>query len=280
MLSFDVEDWFQVENLKEAIPRASWSSCKLRVVENTHRLLDLLELHDTKATFFILGWVAETVPNLVKEIHRAGHEIASHGYGHELIYNQTLEAFQEDVRRSKELLEDLVGEAVLGYRAPSFSITEQAIDILVEGGFRYDSSLFPSAFHDRYGEIPFVSQNEAGGVVQLRPGFHEVLISTVSFFGQRVPWGGGGYFRVLPYTVFRWGVKKILHRQGCYLFYLHPWEIDPQQPRVRGIKWTYMLRHYAGLNAAKTKLERLLSDFRFLPIRHGLAELGYLSPNG
>ncbi|RLG35513.1 MAG: polysaccharide deacetylase family protein [Candidatus Alkanophagales archaeon] len=277
LLSFDIEDWFQVENLRDVISRTAWDRYELRVVENTQRLLEILERHDTKATFFVLGWIADRVPQLVKEIHRAGHEIASHGYEHELIYKQPPEVFREDIHRSKSLLEDLTGEAVLGYRAPSFSITEYAIDILMEEGFRYDSSLFPSVYHDRYGKILSISQNEAKSVVRLRAGFYEVLISTLSFWGWQAPWGGGGYFRVLPYNIFRWGVDKILRKQGCYLFYLHPWEIDPQQPRIRGIKWNYRLRHYVGLNTAKVKLERLLSDFHFLPIRDGLAKLGCLS---
>ena len=280
LLSFDIEDWFQVENLRDVISRTAWDRYELRVVENTQRLLEILERHDTKATFFVLGWIADRVPQLVKEIHRAGHEIASHGYEHELIYKQSPKVFREDIHRSKSLLEDLTGEAVLGYRAPSFSITEHAIDILMEEGFRYDSSLFPSAYHDRYGKILSISQNEAKSVVPLRAGFYEVMISTLSFWGWQVPWGGGGYFRVLPYNIFRWGVDKILRKQGCYLFYLHPWEIDPKQPRIRGIKWNYRLRHYIGLNTAKAKLERLLSDFHFLPIRDGLAKLGCLSLNG
>jgi len=276
LLSFDIEDWFQVENLRETIPRTSWDRYELRVVENTQRLLQILEHYNTKATFFVLGWIADKVPELVKKIHRAGHEIASHGYGHELIYKQSLKAFQEDIHRSKSLLEDLTGEAVLGYRAPSFSITEAAIDVLIEEGFVYDSSLFPSAFHDRYGKIPFSPKKSSRGIIKLRPCFFEILIPTLQLFGLRVPWGGGGYFRLLPYKVFYWGVRKILSKRGSYLFYLHPWEIDPGQPRIQNIGWIYKLRHYINLQTTEIKLSRLLNDFRFLPIQRGLKELGYL----
>ncbi|HDG98565.1 MAG TPA: DUF3473 domain-containing protein [Desulfobacterales bacterium] len=276
LLSFDVEDWFQVENLREAIPRTSWNRQELRVIENTHRLLEILERNNTKATFFVLGWIADKVPKLIKEIHRAGHEIASHGYEHELIYKQTPKAFQEDIHRSKRLLEDLTGEVVLGYRAPSFSITETAIEVLVEEGFVYDSSLFPSALHDRYGKMPLSSEQGSRGIINLRPYFFEILIPTLQFFGLRVPWAGGGYFRVLPYRVFRWGVRKILSNQGNYLFYLHPWEIDPEQPRIQNIRLMYRFRHYVNLQTTEAKLKRLLTDFRFFPIQRGLKELGYL----
>ena len=276
LLSFDVEDWFQVENLREAIPRTSWNRQELRVIENTHRLLEILERNNTKATFFVLGWIADKVPKLIKEIHRAGHEIASHGYEHELIYKQTPKAFQEDIHRSKRLLEDLTGEVVLGYRAPSFSITETAIEVLVEEGFVYDSSLFPSALHDRYGKMPLSPEQSSRGIINLRPYFFEILIPTLQFFGLRIPWGGGGYFRVLPYRVFRWGVRKILSKQGNYLFYLHPWEIDPEQPRIQNIRLMYRFRHYVNLQTTEAKLKRLLTDFRFFPIHHGLKELGYL----
>jgi polysaccharide deacetylase family protein (PEP-CTERM system associated) len=277
MLSFDIEDWFQVENLREAIPRTSWDHYELRVIQNTHRLLELLELHNTKATFFILGWVANKAPKLIKEIYRAGHEIASHGYGHELIYKQTLKAFQDDIDRSKSLLEDLTGEAVLGYRAPSFSITERAIEVLVQEGFVYDSSFFPSAFHDRYGRISSLPNSSSKGIVEVRPSFFEILIPTLQVMGVRLPWGGGGYFRALPYKIFCKGIKKILSKQGTYLFYLHPWEIDPEQPRIRTIKRIYKLRHYVNLGVTTNKLNALLRDFQFIPIKEGLKKLGYSS---
>jgi len=276
LLSFDVEDWFQVENLREAIPRTSWNRYELRVVENTQRLLEILERHNTKATFFVLGWIADKVPKLIKEIHRAGHEIASHGYEHELIYKQPPKVFRADVHRSKSLLEDLTGEAVLGYRAPSFSITETAIDVLIEEGFVYDSSLFPFTLHDRYGKMPLSPEKNSQGIITLRPHFFEILIPTLQFFGMRVPWGGGGYFRVLPYKVFLWGVRKILSNQGNYLFYLHPWEIDPGQPRIQSIRPMYRFRHYVNLGSTEAKLKRLLTDFHFFPIQRGMKELGYL----
>lgn len=278
MLSFDVEDWFQVENLREVFPRESWNYQRLRVVENTHRLLDVLERYGAKATFFVLGWIAEKVPGLVKDIYSAGHEIASHGFAHELIYNQTLEEFREDIHHSKRVLEDLVGTAVLGYRAPSFSITDEAIDVLVAEGFKYDSSLFPSFYHDRYGKLATLKAERHTSVIEVQTGFCEVLIPTLSLFGKKLPWGGGGYFRVIPYSIFRVGVKRLLAEVGSYLFYLHPWEIDPYQPRIKDVRLSFRFRHYAGLKGTLSKLERLIRDFRFISIKEGLEKLGYLSP--
>jgi len=277
MLSFDVEDWFQVENLREVVPRESWNYQRLRVVENTHRLLDILNRHGVKATFFVLGWIAEKVPGLVKDIHSAGHEIASHGFAHELIYRQTLKQFKEDVHRSKEILEDLTGTPVIGYRAPSFSITDEAIDVLLAEGFKYDSSFFPSVFHDRYGKLFTVKVERYTGIAEPRPGFYEVLIPTLFLLGKKLPWGGGGYFRVIPYGIFRLGIKRLLAEVGSYLFYLHPWEIDPYQPRIKDIRISFRFRHYAGLKGTLFKLERLVRDFPFISIKEGLEKLGYLS---
>lgn len=262
-ISFDVEDWFQVENLKEVVPRDDWESCELRVVQNTIKILDILERYQTRATFFVLGWVAEKCPALVKEIESAGHEIASHGYGHELIYNLTPEAFYADIQRSKEILESITGKPIYGYRAPSFSITPKsvwAVDILKSLGFTYDSSIFPTSFHNRYGwngaaSIPF----------SLKNGLVEVPLSTYKFLGANFPLAGGGYFRLFPYFYFRSLYQRLNSQNRGIVFYLHPWELDPQQPR-KSVRLDYRLRHYVNLEKTEARLEKLLGEFKFVPL--------------
>jgi len=270
MLSFDVEDYFQVDNLKSVIKRSEWDRKTLRVEENTERILNILDKYETKATFFVLGWIAEKVPNLISKIHKAGHEIASHGYSHDLIYTLSEGEFREDIRRSKRLLEEITEEKVFGYRAPNFSITERALDILKEEGFLYDSSLFPSMMHDRYGKVATVSLDEKVGVEQARENLCEVLIPTLHFYGKRIPWGGGAYFRILPYRIYKAGVKRILSSRDSFVFYLHPWEIDPEQPKIKGVRLNYRIRHYIGQNRAEYKLDSLIRDFEFTTIIDGL----------
>lgn len=276
MISFDVEDYFQVDNLKEVIDRSEWNSRTLRVEENTRRILDILDRYDTKATFFVLGWIAERVPDLVAEIHRAGHEIATHGYGHELVYTLNVNEFREDIRRSKNILEEITGGRVFGYRAPNFSITDQALDVLQDEGFLYDSSLFPAMRHDRYGKLTSVSFDGRIGVEKARDNLYEVLIPTLRICGKEIPWGGGAYFRILPYWIYRAGVNRILTNRDSFVFYFHPWEIDFEQPRVKGIKVNYRIRHYTGQKRAKHKLGRLIGDFEFTRIVDGLKTLGLL----
>lgn len=274
MLTFDVEDWFQAPNLKDMIRKDSWGSKELRVKENTKKLLSILDKYETKATFFILGWVAERIPDLVREIHGRGHEIACHGYAHELIYNLSVDGFREDIRRSRNILADITGEKILGYRAPCFSITEWALDVLNEEKFKYDSSFFPSMAHDRYGKL--ITANKTNSVQEVRSGFFEVLIPTLDFIGIRIPWGGGAYFRLIPYAFYKRGVRIISGNEGVFVFYLHPWEIDPLQPHVHGIKLQYKIRHYSGLRKTEGKLKQLLKDFRFDTIKSGLGKLGFL----
>jgi polysaccharide deacetylase family protein (PEP-CTERM system associated) len=262
-LSFDVEDWFHVENLKGAISFSDWEYCDLRVIANTRRILKILDRFHTKATFFILGWVAERCPSLVKEITSQGHEVASHGYGHELIYKQTPEEFHEDIGRSKDILESITSQPVLGYRAPSFSITPEsgwALNILSEYGFSYDSSFFPTSFHDRYGysaasRFPFRFEN---GIV-------EMPLSTVRLAGKNIPAAGGGYFRLFPYTCFRYLCRRLNGDGRSIIFYLHPWELDHEQPRV-DIRRDYRFRHYVNLKKTESRLIKLLKDFRFVPL--------------
>ena len=262
-LSFDIEDWFQVENLKEVISCNEWDGCDLRVIQNTKRILSLLEKNQTRATFFVLGWIAEKCPSLIKEIAAGGHEISSHGYGHELIYKLTQDEFHKDIKRSKEILESITSTPVLGYRAPSFSITpksEWAIDVLKGLGFTYDSSIFPTSFHNRYGfngisPLPF----------QFNNGLSEIPLSTYRFGGANFPLAGGGYFRLFPYVYFRHFFRR-LNRQGKpIVFYLHPWELDPGQPKMK-VRFNYRLRHYVNLEKTERRLEKLLKEFRFVPL--------------
>lgn len=263
-MSIDVEDWFHVANLEPAVPRETWSERELRVERNTDRLLELLGDAGARSTCFVLGWVAERRPQLVRRIADAGHEIGSHGFWHQPLPELAPAEFREDVRRSKVLLEDLAGSPVRGYRAPSFSITEWAIPILQDLGFAYDSSVFPTVAHDRYGKLEAVSGEAT--LLELRPGFHEVCISSLRVGSQPLPWGGGGYFRLLPYAVFRRGVIRILNSGAPYVFYIHPWEIDPGQPRVKGLSPLARFRHYVGLGRAEDRFRSLVSDFRWTAI--------------
>lgn len=268
-MSIDVEDWFQVENLRRGVPRDTWDSRESRVERNTDRMLEILAERKVKATCFILGWVAERFPDLVRRIHAAGHELASHGYGHDLIYSLSHEQFREDIRRGKRIVEDLCGVPLRGYRAPSFSITDWAIDILRDEGFTYDSSSFPTVAHDRYGKLTGMTSGVP--IVEIRPGFHEVCVSCWNVGKKGVPWGGGGYFRLFPYALFRKGVRSILASGMPYVFYIHPWEIDPGQPRVDGLKRSHAFRHYVNLGRCERRWSTLLGDFRWCTVGELLA---------
>jgi polysaccharide deacetylase family protein (PEP-CTERM system associated) len=266
-MTIDVEDYFQVSAFDDVLPRGEWEGMESRVVRNTERLLAIFAEHRVRATFFVLGWVAERHPGLVREIAAGGHEIASHGYGHRLVYDQAPEAFREDLRRSKDILESSSGAAVTGYRAPSFSITLRslwALDVLVEEGFEYDASIFP-IHHDRYG-IPgsprhaYRIDRAAGSLVEA-PG------STTTVGSLNLPVAGGGYFRILPYAWTRWGIARVNRRDGQpAIFYLHPWEIDPAQPRLEPGALR-AVRHYRNLSRTEGRLRRLLADFRFDTMR-------------
>jgi polysaccharide deacetylase family protein (PEP-CTERM system associated) len=270
-MTIDVEDYFHVSVFDTVIPRSRWEHLESRVSANTERLLGVFESHGIKATFFVLGWVAERFPALVRRIAGLGHEVASHGYGHELIYRQTRERFRDDVRRSKGLLEDTVGDRVEGYRAPSYSITTRslwALDVLVAEGYAYDASIFPIR-HDRYGipgspRHPHVLQRDSGSLIEA-PG------STIRVGGVNLPVAGGGYFRILPYEWTRWGIARINEKERRpAIFYLHPWEIDPAQPRFDA-GWVGGFRHYRNLDQTEMRLHRLLRDFSFAPLRDILA---------
>lgn len=264
-MSVDVEDWFQVENLKPAISRATWDARESRVERNTMRILELLEQHGARSTFFILGWIAERYPRLIRRIAEQGHEIASHGYGHDLVYTLSEGEFRADVGRCKKVLEDVTGQEVIGYRAPCFSITDWAVAILQELGFEYDSSVFPTVAHDRYGRLTGVGAGRP--IVELRPGFHEVCISCLPLGKRGLPWGGGGYFRIIPAAPWRAGVRRILGTGAPYVFYIHPWEIDPAQPRVDGLGPMSRFRHYVNLGRCEERFRSLLSTFQWTSVR-------------
>ena len=268
-LTIDIEDWFQVENLKSSVDRKDWDSISLRFQIGTEKILNLLEKYNTKATFFVLGWIAERTTDLIKKIHKAGHEIASHGYGHELVYNLSPEDFKMDLLKSKKILENITGEKVLGYRAPSFSITEKALDILKEEDFVYDSSYFPSEKHDRYSMINLKIKKDEY-IKTLENGLYEITVPTLDIKGKKLPWGGGGYFRLIPSWIYKKGVSKIIKQQGGFIFYLHPWELDPAQPRMKDIKAFYKFRHYCNLKNTEKKLEKLIKNFKFTSVKEYL----------
>lgn len=275
----DVEDYFHVAALSSAISKESWPTREYRVERNTDRLLELLTIKGVRATFFVLGWVAERSPDLVRRIADAGHEIACHGHSHELIYRQTREQFEEETRRAKACLEDIVGRPVLGYRAASFSITRAslwALDVLIDLGFEYDSSIFPVR-HDRYG-IPDASPRP--GPVRARSGrqIAEFPMSTARFLGLRVPVSGGGYFRIFPYWFSRRGLTQINEIAGQpFVFYLHPWEIDPGQPQIRAGMLS-RFRHYTNLDICERRLSMLLTDYSFATAAEVLRQIGVLTP--
>jgi polysaccharide deacetylase family protein (PEP-CTERM system associated) len=265
VMSVDVEEWFCVHNMSRLIPYADWDRCESRVERTTQRLLELFRAHDVEATFFVLGWVAERYPDLVRAIERDGHEIASHGYAHRLLTSLAPEEFRADLQRSLEVLAPMTSAGVRGFRAPSFSVTRQtlwAADILKECGFRYDSSVFPVGFHPEYGipDAPTVAHELRGGLTEVPMGVMELL-------GQRVPCCGGAYFRLYPYSVTRWLMRRCNAQGRPVVFYLHPWEIDPGQPRVAGLPWSKRFRHYVNLAKVEQRLERLMTDFTFTSIR-------------
>jgi len=306
LLTIDVEDWFQVENLKECIPFASWDSCELRVERNTHRLLDLFDeigglRHGTQrigekgsekgvptnaqgarttseivnlspvdsgfapcgihATFFILGWIAKRLPRLVREIQSRGHEIASHGFKHNLCSECSLDDLKEDLQNSKKLLEDIAGNPICGYRAPSFSIHEEMVGIIRDCGYSYDSSYNSYRLNGRYGAIDLRGRPRKGIAYEIAPSFYEIPVSNLTVSKWVLPWGGGGYFRLIPLPFFRAGMRRILEKSAVFVFYMHPWEIDPDQPKSRPPSRMAKFKHYHNLAGTEQKLARLLRHF-------------------
>jgi polysaccharide deacetylase family protein (PEP-CTERM system associated) len=270
-LTVDVEDYFHVQAFAGVIAPHTWDSFESRVENNTLRVLDMLAEHGLKATFFVLGWEAQRRPGLVRRIAEDGHEVACHGFGHQLVYRIGPEAFREDISRAKALLEDITGERVAGYRAPSYSITARslwALDILVECGFEYDSSIFP-VIHDTYGipdapRFPHVIERESGKLVEFPPSTVELRALGMRL---RVPVAGGGYLRLFPVHALRGAIRSINRREARpAVLYFHPWEIDPGQPRVKaGLKSRF--RHTVNLHRTEAKVRTLLSEIPFGPMR-------------
>ncbi len=262
-MTVDVEDYLHVSAFEKHIRREDWDRLPCRVEANTNRILDIFAERQVKSTFFMLGWVAERYPALVRRLVAEGHELASHGYSHVRVTEQTPDEFREDVIRNKKMLEDLGGVAVAGYRAASYSIGAKnlwALDVLQETGHRYSSSIYPIR-HDLYGmpsapRFPFFPNGE-GGLL-------EVPVTTVKLFNQKLPCGGGGYFRLLPYPLSRWAMRRVnaQDHKPC-VFYFHPWEIDPDQPRQEGIGLKTRVRHYLNLSRTEGRLRRLLNDFHW-----------------
>ncbi len=261
-MTVDVEDYFQVAAFEKCIQREDWPRWPVRVEANTRRVLELFERRGVQATFFVLGWVAERFPTLVRDISAAGHEIASHGFGHERLTTLSPSDFRDGIVRTKHLLEDLTGTAVVGYRAPSYSIgptTLWAHQELREAGYLYSSSIVP-IHHDLYG-MPgaprFAFLVEGSGLL-------EIPVTTVRLWRRNWPCGGGGYFRLLPYALFKRGLRRVNCREQCSgVFYFHPWEVDPQQPRVPGVTLKNRVRHYLNLTRTAPRIEQLVRDFRF-----------------
>ena len=303
-LTIDVEDYFQVHAFSNVIKYESWDNYKCRIEDNTCRLLEILNefpktsplksQNSVKATFFILGWIAERYPHLIKEISLQGHEIASHGYNHKVIYHQTKEEFRNDIRKSKAILEDITGIEIIGYRAPSYSITNKsrwAFEVLIEEGFEYDSSIFPVR-HDFYGmpnapRFPFIVSlngnssfefsmvNHESGTGLNSKSIIEFPTSTIRILGQNLPISGGGYFRLFPFHFTKRSLMKINRQEKKpFMFYIHPWELDPEQPKIRGTGFRSKFRHYNNLDKTEMRFKKLLKNFQFATIRDVLGQYG------
>ncbi len=260
-LTIDVEDYFQVSAFAEHVRRCDWDAMPCRVERNIDRILALLDESDVRATFFTLGWIAERYPDLIRRIADAGHELASHGFSHRRATEQQRDEFLADIRLAKAVLEDISGRGVSGYRAPSFSVgpgNVWAFDCISEAGYRYSSSIYPIR-HDHYGvpDAPRFAHESSPGVLELP-------VATVRLFSTNWPAGGGGYFRLLPYVISRWSIRRInnVDRKPA-MFYFHPWELDPEQPRVKGIRAKTRFRHYLNLKRTEPRLRRLMADFRW-----------------
>lgn len=259
-MTVDVEDYFQVSAFERYIARSDWDGISHRVEANTHRVLDIFNDAGVKATFFVLGWVAQRYPSIITRIVAEGHELASHGYSHVRATEQTRDEFRDDVMRTKRLLEDLGGVAVKGYRAASYSIGAGnlwALDVLAETGYQYSSSIYPVK-HDLYGmpEAPrFKFYPREAGVL-------EIPVTTVTLWGRNLPCGGGGFFRLYPYALSRWMLRRVNQVDGqSGMFYFHPWEVDPAQPRRTALDTKTRVRHYLNLDRMEARLRRLLRDF-------------------
>ncbi|MGA1863742.1 MAG: XrtA system polysaccharide deacetylase [bacterium] len=295
LLTIDIEDYFQVSNFSKVIKFSDWSKYECRVERNTFSVLKLLNEYNIKATFFILGWIAERYPKLIDTIHREGHEISSHGYDHKLLTLKSREEFREDLRKSKRILEDIIGKDVIGYRAPSFSLNRKslwALEILKDEGFKYDSSILPiHNYHfgaSKKLRFPFILNGSLSNALDCPKIISKIIkpfdpkyplnlpnefiiefpASTIRIFTNNFPIAGGGYFRLFPYQLTRWGLKKINEKEKKpFIFYIHPWEFDKDQPVIRSASSLSKFRHYININKTEKKLKKLLIDFNFSRVR-------------
>jgi polysaccharide deacetylase family protein (PEP-CTERM system associated) len=260
-LTIDVEDYFQVSAFSEKIKRSDWTSIECRVEKNIDTILNILDSKDIKATFFTLGWIAERYPEMVKKIISEGHELSSHGYEHQRVTELSQESFYQDVSRAKGILEDIGGQEIYGYRAPSFSINEKnlwAMEILFKTGHRYSSSVYPVR-HDHYG-----SPKAPRFTYRIYPEFLEIPPTTIRIFNHNLPASGGGYFRLLPYSISKWMLSQVNNREGkAAVFYFHPWEIDKDQPKVADLNIKDNFRHYINIKKMEKKLNYLFNDFHW-----------------
>lgn len=266
-LTIDVEDWFCAHNISLIIGRNNWDKCEPRIERNMEFILDTLDKYKIKATFFVLGWIAERFPNIVKELDIRGHEIGTHSYSHTLITNQTPEEFREDIVKSIDVIRHITRSPILGFRAPSFTITKKtlwALDILAENNIKYDSSVFPIGFHPDYGvaDAPLTPYKITEKII-------EFPLTCVEILGKRVPISGGAYFRLLPYSIIQKGLKKINNQNNPFVFYIHPWEFDPDQPKVN-LPFLRKMRHYYNLNKTKKRFIKLINEFEFAPMKEVL----------
>jgi polysaccharide deacetylase family protein (PEP-CTERM system associated) len=263
LLSFDVEDWFQVENLRSLYPPSGWDQQQLRVEIGTRRILEILRRHRVQATFFTLAWIAERAPQLIRDIVADGHELASHGSSHVLPTEQSPEQFRQDIRAAKVALEQLAGVDIRGYRAPSFAIDDARLKIVFEEGHRYDSSHNPFALHDRYGTLRELGPELVPGVRAVIGGGHELSMPLAQLGPLAIPVGGGGYFRLYPAPLFRALARRARAAGGPVVVYLHPWEFDPEQPRAEGkLSASHRFRHYQNLRRTAARLERFIERFQ------------------
>lgn len=274
--SVDVEDWYQVSDFEDQVRLEDWDRYESRVVENTRRLLRMLAEFKVKGTFFILTWNAERHPGLVEEIAADGHEVATHGYAHRLVYDQGRDLYKQDLERSQEILMGILGSPVKGYRAPSFSVTSRsmwALDVMLEAGLEYDSSIFPvqDPLYGIPGALRFPFVIHQAGERRLV----EFPMTTAKLGSKNLPLGGGAYLRLLPYQYMRWGMRRVNREGEPALVYLHPWEIDTEQPKIKSRGKRGFSTHYLRLDAMEDKLRRLLSEFRFAPMSQVLAERGW-----
>jgi polysaccharide deacetylase family protein (PEP-CTERM system associated) len=274
-LSIDLEEYFQIHALSGLIRPDTWADLPSSIEDNTTKILDLLEEYKIRTTFFCLGWIAQHHQGLIKRIHSLGHEIACHGFAHQVIYQQNKNVFRDDVSRAKDILEDIIGEPVIGYRAPTYSITNKtiwALPILEELGFKYDSSIFP-IYHDNYGlpnspRFPYRLPDSS---------LVEFPISTLKFGPINFPISGGGYFRLLPYFFTKFALKALINGNKRFVFYIHPWELNPDTPKVRGMDVLSRFRTYVGIKSSLKRFTALLRDFSFIPLRDVLTEMNLLS---